>query len=171
MPPTITPAQAKQWLTTTRNALAALQKIHPQMYSASELPLNALKKSTRNRVLGRLVDSGYIVRVGQPPSSKYIACPDAIDRALADDMLISNVLWPTRLPVDLSQPLPESSPDPAPEEEEALAPPPPIDNMRRPPAGASPEVVQEWIFTMLHAQTENLIYIREQVDKLLGQLL
>jgi len=158
----MSPAQAKQWLTATRDTLSHLQKIHPLMLSASKLPISSLKVTTRSRVLNCLVEKGYIVRVGQPPGSKYVARPEAIEQALADDALISEVLWPTKLPdpsqLNLEQPALA---------EPALAPPPSIDNMRRPPPGASPEVVQEWIFTMLHAQTENLIYIREQVDSLL----
>jgi hypothetical protein len=164
---TVSPAQAKQWLTATRGTLIALQKIYPLPYSASELPLNALTRSTRNRVLGRLVDKGYIVRIGKPPSSKYVACPDAITSALQDDALISEVLWPSsHLPVfdEVPPPVP-----PPPAVAVELAPPPPIDNMQRPPQGASAEVIQEWIFTMLHAQTENLIYIREQVDSILNE--
>jgi len=169
----VSPAQAKQWLTATRGTLSDLLKIHPLMLSASELPVSSLKVTTRNRVLGRLVEKGYIVRIGQPPHSKYTARPEAIEQALADDALISEVLWPTKLPnlsqLDLKQPSPAEPTEPAEPAEPELAPPPSIDNMRRPPPGASPEVVQEWIFTMLHAQTENLIYIREQVDSLLNE--
>lgn len=45
-----------------------------------------------------------------------------------------------------------------------LPPPPVLEGVKKPPQGSSEDVVREWIFILLHAQTENLIYIREKVD-------
>jgi len=167
----VSPAQARQWLNATRNTLIELKKIHPLMAAASELPITVLARSTRSRVLKRLVEKGYIARLGST-HGRYVACPESIDPPLKDDALLSDVLWPSRLAEVPQMQFGESPQAPAEEipselPEAALAPPPQIENMQRPPLGASPEAVQEWIFTMLHAQTENLIYIREQVDELL----
>ena len=185
--PAISAVAARQWFSAVRATLVQLKKIYPLGANATELPSKVLAETTRGRIMRRLVEAGFITSSKQ----KFFACPEAIELALANDALIADALWPKSQ--DLSQlqivvpppappappPVPPSAyhplwsppapPTPPPPVEIKLAPPPPIENMRRPPEGASPEVVQEWIFTMLHAQTENLIYIREQVDKLLRQ--
>ncbi len=66
------------------------------------------------------------------------------------------------LPAQLSTETSEAPP----QETFKFAPPPPIEGVQRPPVGSDPLVIQDWIFTLLHAQTENLIYMRERVNDL-----
>lgn len=103
-----------------------------------------------------------------PKRKKYkVADAAGIKELLgSDELLVSTMRADREGKPLLKMPPPTPPPSMSPE----LGRPPSIENIQRPPAGAPDSVVQDWIFTLLHAQTENLIYVREQVDKILAAM-
>jgi len=162
-------------LRCTKDALKLLLGVHPLTLQPQGFWRNSVPRQWGYNVLDKLQDAGLVTRV---PGGGIMAVPPMTKAALENERVILRLLWPGSYKAPGA--VAEEEAQEEPEEElsagntatleppPALAPPPQIEGVQRPPPGASPEVVQEWIFTLLHAQTENLIYIRESVDRLLS---
>jgi len=163
----------KKRLETTKEALKALLGFHPMTLQPAGFWRGKVPNSWGYATLTKLQDAGLIKRMS---GGAIVAVPDMINAALTDERILLTMLWPgAYAPAAKEAPSYtledgdlRASQDGA-EEETAvvLQPPPALEGVQKPPPGAPPEVVQEWIFTLLHAQTQNLIYIRETVDRLL----
>jgi hypothetical protein len=167
-------------LRCTKDALKLLLGVHPLTLQPQGFWRNLVPRQWGYNVLDKLQDAGLITRV---PGGGIMAVPPMTKAALEDERVILSLLWPGSYKAPAVPGTAAEEPEPGPDvfndpdfslaratapPTPTLAPPPQIEGVQRPPPGASPEVVQEWIFTLLHAQTENLIYIRESVDRLLS---
>ena len=166
--------EAKRRLGIVRAVLGILCVRSPEWVTSRTLPIS-LPSTWKREVIGRFVDRSLVQISGYGRGRELRVPPEsvtAVQEIIADDRKLSLMLWPSE-GVPSSPPLPPSPPPPpTPEEQQELflANPPPIDELKQPPPGSSPEVIQAWIFTLLHAQTENLIYLRERIDKALAIL-
>jgi len=158
-------------LQTTKEALQILLESHPRTLQPVQFWRGRVPNSWAYSTLTKLQDSGLIKRMS---GGAIEAVPEMINAAFTDERILLTLLWPSAYPAPAPAPVPvpvaEEPAQPPPHEEEAplaLQPPPALEGVQKPPPGAPPDVVQEWIFTLLHAQTQNLIYIRETVDRLL----
>lgn len=156
----ITAAEAKRWHKMVRDSLVELKKIFPLGAQSGELSVAKMNSTSRGRIMTSLVRDGYIRRV----KVRYFAVPDKIDEAIQNEQVLSDIMWPKKV-ATIGEMLEEPQLD---TQQLTLPPPPPVENLTRPPPGASHEEIVQWIFTLLHAQAENTIYMRERIDQLLG---
>jgi len=154
-------------LQATKEGLKLLLGIHPLTLHPQGFWRGSVPQAWGYSALAKLQDSNLVTRVA---GGGLMAVPALAKAALEDERVLLTLLWPGyyKAPADTVEPSVEKETEEAPPTALALGPPPALEGVQRPPLGASPEVVQEWIFTLLHAQTENLIYIRENVDRLLA---
>ena len=119
----------------------------------------------------------------------FVANPERLPEAFSDRRLVESLIWPnsassplrtddeedaqTSMPVEQSVEAPPPPPvnhQPPVAAEFRHQPPPYIPGVARPSPDASPSFIQDWIFTVLHAQTENLIYIRTRIDEQIAKI-
>lgn len=178
---------ARQRLAIVRAAFTQLRRNYPEPLTGADL-FQPMARASRQRLAAHLRDAGYLEVSGYHGHTQlFVANIEKITAALADEALLADLAWPEKKPreTELAEAptsvsfedgdpapaspdgalRPDTTPADAPNLSESLQPPPPMANMDAPPPGAAPDVVQAWIFTLLHAQTENLIYIRERLDQ------
>ena len=115
-----------------------------------------------NRLCDKLVKAGYLsleLQGANGVPSYYRPDRARLETLLNDQDALVDFLWP-----------PHTIPEPAADDNDnssaALPPPPTLVGVMQPPPGASNDVLLAWIFTLLHAQVENMVYLRTQVDEM-----
>jgi hypothetical protein len=168
------------------DALKRISAAHPGWLSSREVFPEDMPDSSFYRMLKVLQQSGAaeVVRM------RYRANPERIKEVTQDPKILARLMWPGMypsmldVPVELTdaatdsaempprrQPIRTASTPavPAAEVQESqleLPAPPHIENLNMPPLGSPPELIHQWIFTLLHAQAENTIHMREKIDRI-----
>lgn len=154
-------AEARKRLQAAQEALRVLAAEYPAFVAPITLfGASGLSASTRYRIMRKFMDHGLAMAQGSTASRTYQANIEKIGPLLEDEQAVAALLRS-----DVTESLPDATGS-SQMEMPTLQPPPPVEGMQRPPQGAPPEVVLEWVFTLLHAQAENFIYVREKVDRL-----